>query len=51
MTTQTTTTQPLAPYLICRGAAQAIDFYRAVFGANEVFRLVDPQQDKSGTPS
>ncbi len=30
------------PYLICRGAAQAIDFYRRAFGAVERFRLEMP---------
>lgn len=44
----TTQPQPLAPYLICRGAAQAIEFYRTVFGAEEVFRLVDPGDQKIG---
>ena len=27
------------PYLIVRDAAAAIDFYRTVFGAEEIFRL------------
>jgi PhnB protein len=39
--------QALTPYLICRGAARAIDFYRTVFGAKELYRLVDPH-DKVG---
>jgi uncharacterized glyoxalase superfamily protein PhnB len=30
------------PYLIVRGAAAAIDFYRKTFGAEEMFRLTDP---------
>ncbi|HUK92350.1 MAG TPA: VOC family protein [Blastocatellia bacterium] len=30
------------PYLTFRGAAQAIDFYKTVFGASEVFRLTNP---------
>ncbi len=30
------------PYLICRGAAQAIDFYKKAFGAVERFRLGAP---------
>ena len=34
--------QPLSPYLIVKGAAQAIVFYREAFGAREVFRLKDP---------
>jgi PhnB protein len=34
--------QPMCPYLIVQGAAQAIAFYVAAFGAREVFRLTDP---------
>ena len=30
------------PYLHVRGAAQAIDFYKRVFEAEELFRLTDP---------
>lgn len=30
------------PYLIARGAAAAIDFYRTVFGAEEIVRTPDP---------
>ena len=30
------------PYLIVRGAAQALDFYQAAFGATELYRLPDP---------
>lgn len=30
------------PYLICRGAAQALDWYREAFDASEVVRLADP---------
>jgi len=33
---------PLSPYLICDGAAEAIDFYKAAFGAEEMFRLPGP---------
>ena len=32
----------VTPYLIVRGAAQAIDFYRRAFGAVELFRLAGP---------
>src|SRR5262245_2117067 len=32
----------VTPYLICKGAAQAIDFYKKAFGATELFRLADP---------
>jgi PhnB protein len=30
------------PYLIVKGAAQAIDFYKQAFGAVELMRLADP---------
>jgi PhnB protein len=32
----------VTPYLIVRGAAQAIDFYQRAFGAVELFRLDSP---------
>ena len=31
------------PYLIVKGAAEAIDFYRRAFGATESFRMADPK--------
>jgi len=34
--------QPLSPYLIVKGAAEAIDFYVKAFGAKETFRLTEP---------
>lgn len=30
------------PYLICKGAARAIEFYKQAFGATEMFRLDGP---------
>jgi uncharacterized glyoxalase superfamily protein PhnB len=36
------------PYLIVRGAAAAIEFYRAVFGAEEIFRLPDAEKGRIG---
>jgi PhnB protein len=36
----------VTPYLICDGAARAIEFYRKAFGAAELFRL--PMGDKVG---
>ena len=30
------------PYLIVKGAAEAIDFYKRTFGATETFRMADP---------
>ena len=32
----------VTPYLIVRGAAQAIDFYKKAFGANVIFRMDGP---------
>jgi PhnB protein len=32
----------VTPYLICAGAAQAIDFYKRVFGASELMRIPEP---------
>jgi PhnB protein len=31
------------PYLIVKGAADAIDFYKRAFGATELLRMADPQ--------
>ena len=36
----TTTTTGIMPYLICKGAARAIDFYQRAFGAREDYRLM-----------
>lgn len=33
---------PLAPHLVCAGAADAIEFYKQAFGAEEVMRLPAP---------
>jgi PhnB protein len=32
----------VTPYLVVRGAAQAIDFYKKVFGATEIMRMPGP---------
>jgi PhnB protein len=32
----------LSPHLVCNGAADAIDFYKAAFGATELVRLAGP---------
>src|SRR6266550_3700568 len=32
----------VTPYLIIKGAAQAIDFYKKAFGATELFRMAQP---------
>lgn len=32
----------ITPYLICKGAAKAMEFYREAFGATELFRLDGP---------
>jgi PhnB protein len=34
--------QPMAPYLIVKGASEGITFYERAFGAKEMFRLKDP---------
>ena len=36
------------PYLIVRGAAAAIEFYREVFGAEEILRMADPDGRRIG---
>jgi len=38
----------ITPYLIAKGAEEAIAFYVAAFGAVENFRLIDPQSGKIG---
>ena len=38
----------ITPYLITKGAEEAIAFYVAAFGAVENYRLVDPQSGKIG---
>jgi PhnB protein len=38
-TQQTAGNPALAPYLVCAGAAEAIDFYKQAFGAEELMRL------------
>jgi len=32
----------VTPHLVCAGAAKAIEFYKAAFGASEIDRLADP---------
>ena len=32
----------VTPHLICSGAARAIEFYKNVFGATEMFRMMQP---------
>ena len=38
----------VTPYLIVKGAEEAIAFYRAAFGAEERYRLTDPQTGQIG---
>jgi uncharacterized glyoxalase superfamily protein PhnB len=38
----------VVPYLIVKGAAGAIDFYGKAFGARELYRLVDPVDQRIG---
>lgn len=33
----------VTPHLICKGAAEAIEFYKKAFGASELSRLVSPE--------
>jgi uncharacterized glyoxalase superfamily protein PhnB len=42
MTDALPTMPPLAPHLVCDGAADAIDFYKQAFGAEEIMRLPGP---------
>ncbi|HEX8199516.1 MAG TPA: VOC family protein [Isosphaeraceae bacterium] len=35
----------ITPYLVVRGAAEAIEFYKRAFGAEEIFRLPFPAKD------
>ncbi len=39
---------PLAPAFAVNEAAKAIDFYKAAFGAIELYRLIDPENGKIG---
>ncbi|WP_258160585.1 VOC family protein [Rhizobium sp. TH2] len=38
----------MCAYLTLRNASEAIDFYRRAFGAEELFRLVDPGDGRIG---
>lgn len=38
----------LTPYIAVKGAAEAIEFYKKAFGAEELFRLVDPGDGRIG---
>jgi PhnB protein len=38
----------VTPYLIIKGADQAIEFYKQAFGAVEAFRMADPSSNKIG---
>lgn len=38
----------MSPYLAIKGAADAIEFYKQAFGAEERFRLVDPNDGRIG---
>lgn len=37
-----TNVNSLSPHLVCAGAAQAIDFYKKAFGAEEMIRMAGP---------
>ena len=36
----------VTPYLVIKGASQAIEFYKNVFGAVEVFRMMRSQSNQ-----
>lgn len=38
----------LLPYITVKNAKQAIEFYKAAFGAEELYRLIDPQSGLVG---
>jgi len=38
----------LTPYLCCRNAARAIEFYAQAFGATETMRLTEPGSERIG---
>jgi PhnB protein len=38
----------VTPYLIIKGAAKALDFYKKAFSATELMRLADPKSDNIG---
>jgi PhnB protein len=40
--------QSLSPYLTVKNASKAIDFYIEAFGAEELYRLVDPGDGRIG---
>ncbi|MBA3678130.1 MAG: VOC family protein [Sphingosinicella sp.] len=42
MSERANTTRMLAPHLVCDGAADAIDFYKKAFGAEEMVRIPGP---------
>jgi PhnB protein len=44
MTNAPTPHQSLTPYLIVKGAVDAIEFYKRAFGAEELFRLIGPDR-------
>lgn len=38
----------VTPYIVVRGGDAAIAFYRAAFGAEEIFRMTDPSDGRIG---
>ncbi len=48
MMTEPTTYSSLIPYITVNDASQAIEFYKAAFGATELFRLTEPGSGKVG---
>lgn len=44
----TAPTLGLSPYITVKGAAEALEFYKKVFGAEELYRLIDPSDGRVG---
>ncbi|MDO9488256.1 MAG: VOC family protein [Sphingomonadaceae bacterium] len=43
-----TTSNEVMPYLVVKGAREALDFYKVAFGAEEQFALIDPADGRVG---
>jgi PhnB protein len=42
------TTRKVSVYFVVKNAAQAIEFYKQAFGAEEIFRMTDPTDGRIG---
>lgn len=43
-----TSVTSVSPYIVVRDGAAAIAFYKAAFGAEEIFRMIDPFDGRTG---